>query len=122
MLSFEPCCFWSLRTPTRRGEDMGVLSDDEDVEVEEVKGESGFGSVVVVDNLPQVPSEKYEKLSTVGAVQSQSRAVVQTTTRLEKHHHPGLQTPNVKQDDIIALSISNPCWFLELAPPLTRRC
>ena len=40
-------------------------SDDEDVNVEEVKTESGFGNVVVVDNLPKVPSAKVEKLSTV---------------------------------------------------------
>ena len=40
-------------------------SDDEDVNVEEVKSESGFGNVVVVDNLPKVPSAKVEKLTTV---------------------------------------------------------
>ena len=33
--------------------------------MEEVKTESGFGNVVVVDNLPKVPSAKVEKLSTV---------------------------------------------------------
>ena len=32
---------------------------------EEVKTESGFGSVIVVDNLPKVPEAKFEKLSTV---------------------------------------------------------
>ena len=35
------------------------------MDVEEVKTESGFGSVIVVDNLPQVPEAKFEKLSTV---------------------------------------------------------
>ena len=33
--------------------------------VEEVTAESGFGSVVVVDNLPKVPGAKVDKLSTV---------------------------------------------------------
>ena len=33
--------------------------------MEEIKTESGFGNVVVVDNLPKVPSTKVEKLTTV---------------------------------------------------------
>ncbi|PRW39159.1 Eukaryotic translation initiation factor 3 subunit B [Chlorella sorokiniana] len=48
------------------GEDMGIPSDtDEDGQEEEVNAESGFGNVLVVDNLPQVPAEKYEKLTAI---------------------------------------------------------
>jgi translation initiation factor 3 subunit B len=47
------------------GDDMGIPSDDEEINVEEVKMDSGFGSVIVVDNLPKVPSAKVEKLTTV---------------------------------------------------------
>jgi len=47
------------------GDDMGIPSDDEDVQEEETDFESGFGSVIVVDNLPVVPEEKYEKLVSV---------------------------------------------------------
>ena len=48
------------------GDDMGITSDDDEgVDVEEVKSESGFGTVIVVDNLPKVPDAKYDKLCTV---------------------------------------------------------
>ena len=47
------------------GDDMGIVSDDEGIDVEEVKSESGFGTVIVVDNLPKVPDAKFEKLCTV---------------------------------------------------------
>jgi len=47
------------------GEDFGLPSDDEQDEEQEVITESGFGSVIVVDNLPQVEPEKQEKLTNV---------------------------------------------------------
>ena len=48
------------------GDDMGITSDDDEgVDVEEVKSESGFGTVIVVDILPKVPDAKYDKLCTV---------------------------------------------------------
>jgi hypothetical protein len=40
-------------------------SDDEGVDEAEVTTESGFGSVIVVDNLPCVPEAKLAKLTTV---------------------------------------------------------
>lgn len=54
----------SVRLPP--GEDFGILSDDEDlIEEETMEFDQGFGNIVVVDNLPQVPKEKFEKLETV---------------------------------------------------------
>ncbi|KAI8475850.1 MAG: eukaryotic initiation factor [Monoraphidium minutum] len=47
------------------GDDMGLRSDEDASEEEEVEAVSGFGSVIVVDNLPAVPEEKYEKLANV---------------------------------------------------------
>ncbi|KAK9090555.1 hypothetical protein Sjap_023732 [Stephania japonica] len=50
------------------GQDFGIISDDdEDVlrDEEPMQFESGFGNVIVVDNLPVVPPEKYDKLETV---------------------------------------------------------
>mmetsp|Transcript_2751 Transcript_2751/g.4396 ORF Transcript_2751/g.4396 Transcript_2751/m.4396 type:complete len:713 (+) Transcript_2751:120-2258(+) len=47
------------------GDDMGIPSDDEGVDEAEVTTESGFGSVIVVDNLPCVPEAKLAKLTTV---------------------------------------------------------
>lgn len=47
-------------------DDMGIPSDtDEDGQEEDVQAESGFGNVLVVDNLPKVPQEKYEKLTAI---------------------------------------------------------
>lgn len=46
-------------------DDMGIKSDDEDVDEDDVQTETGFGSVIVVGNLPVVPPEKYDKLCTV---------------------------------------------------------
>mmetsp|Transcript_40368 Transcript_40368/g.89637 ORF Transcript_40368/g.89637 Transcript_40368/m.89637 type:complete len:721 (+) Transcript_40368:71-2233(+) len=46
-------------------DDMGILSDDDDNIEQEVTSETGFGSVIVVGNLPVVPQEKYEKLAGV---------------------------------------------------------
>lgn len=41
-------------------------SDDEDIKEEErLEFESGHGNIIVVDNLPVVPKEKFEKLETV---------------------------------------------------------
>ncbi|PSC71923.1 Eukaryotic translation initiation factor 3 subunit B [Micractinium conductrix] len=47
-------------------DDMGIPcdSDDEGAE-EELQTESGFGNVLVVDNLPAVSQEKYEKLTAI---------------------------------------------------------
>ncbi|KAJ3692030.1 hypothetical protein LUZ60_012380 [Juncus effusus] len=49
------------------GDDFGIPSDDEEVLHEEgpPEYETGFGNVVIVDNLPVVPPEKYEKLEGV---------------------------------------------------------
>ncbi|KAK9836110.1 hypothetical protein WJX81_002073 [Elliptochloris bilobata] len=46
-------------------DDMGIPSEDEIDDEEELETESGFGSVIVVDNLPEVPPEKFAKLSSV---------------------------------------------------------
>ncbi|CAI0476704.1 unnamed protein product [Linum tenue] len=49
-----------------RGEDFGIISDDEDVyQEEQLDSDTGFGNVIVVDNLPVVPLEKFEKLEGV---------------------------------------------------------
>uniref|UniRef100_A0A0D6QWQ8 Eukaryotic translation initiation factor 3 subunit B n=1 Tax=Araucaria cunninghamii TaxID=56994 RepID=A0A0D6QWQ8_ARACU len=47
------------------GEDFGIKSDDEEEEEESLEFETGFGNVIVVDNLPVVPPEKFEKLEGV---------------------------------------------------------
>ncbi|XP_039114285.1 eukaryotic translation initiation factor 3 subunit B-like [Dioscorea cayenensis subsp. rotundata] len=49
------------------GEDFGIKSDDdEDLYQEDgFEMEAGFGNVIVVDNLPVVPPEKFEKLENV---------------------------------------------------------
>ncbi|KAG0447216.1 hypothetical protein HPP92_028477 [Vanilla planifolia] len=49
------------------GEDFGIKSDDEEdlYHEESLELESGFGNVIVVDNLPIVSSEKFEKLEGV---------------------------------------------------------
>ncbi|KAK9801869.1 hypothetical protein WJX73_004633 [Symbiochloris irregularis] len=46
-------------------DDMDIASEDDSDEEEEIETESGFGSIVVVDNLPKVPPEKHEKLCSV---------------------------------------------------------
>ncbi|XP_076922037.1 eukaryotic translation initiation factor 3 subunit B-like [Bidens hawaiensis] len=54
----------SIRLPP--GEDCGIISDDEDLnEGDQLEFDAGFGSIIVVDNLPVVPSEKYDKLEGV---------------------------------------------------------
>ncbi|XP_074290101.1 eukaryotic translation initiation factor 3 subunit B-like [Silene latifolia] len=53
----------SIKLPP--GEDFGIKSDDEDLREEEVEFEQGFGNIVVVDNLPQVLPEKFDKLEAV---------------------------------------------------------
>ncbi|KAI5067602.1 hypothetical protein GOP47_0018130 [Adiantum capillus-veneris] len=47
------------------GEDFGIKSDDDEEEEEVSEFESGFGNVIVVDRLPVVAPEKYEKLESV---------------------------------------------------------
>mmetsp|Transcript_39693 Transcript_39693/g.112613 ORF Transcript_39693/g.112613 Transcript_39693/m.112613 type:complete len:705 (-) Transcript_39693:127-2241(-) len=47
------------------GDDLGVPSDDDDDLEEEIQSETGFGRVLVVDNLPKVGPEKLEKLTHV---------------------------------------------------------
>ncbi|XP_031473083.1 eukaryotic translation initiation factor 3 subunit B-like [Nymphaea colorata] len=48
------------------GENFGILSDDEDViESETLEYDSGFENVIVVDNLPVVGPDKFEKLEGV---------------------------------------------------------
>jgi translation initiation factor 3 subunit B len=55
----------SIKLPP--GDDCGIISDDEDVLREENSGsfDTGFGNIIVVDNLPVVPKEKFEKLEGV---------------------------------------------------------
>nr|XP_043610796.1 eukaryotic translation initiation factor 3 subunit B-like [Erigeron canadensis] len=44
------------------GEDFGIKSDDEDLKEEDsLEFDAGFGSIIIVDNLPVVPKEKFEK-------------------------------------------------------------
>ncbi|GAA0145959.1 hypothetical protein Leryth_013162 [Lithospermum erythrorhizon] len=49
------------------GEDFGIVSDDEDLRREEeaMEFDEGFGNIIVVDNLPVVPKDKFEKLEGV---------------------------------------------------------
>mmetsp|Transcript_31210 Transcript_31210/g.99522 ORF Transcript_31210/g.99522 Transcript_31210/m.99522 type:complete len:709 (+) Transcript_31210:505-2631(+) len=47
------------------GMDFGIHSDDDEDDAGAIQAETGFGSVVVVDNLPVVPPEKHDKLVTV---------------------------------------------------------
>ncbi|TKY74837.1 Eukaryotic translation initiation factor 3 subunit B [Spatholobus suberectus] len=54
----------AIRLPP--GENCGIVSDDEDIYQEDnLEFESGFGNIIVVDNLPVVPKEKFEKLEGV---------------------------------------------------------
>ncbi|KAF5175883.1 Eukaryotic translation initiation factor 3 subunit b [Thalictrum thalictroides] len=56
----------SIKLPP--GEDFGIPSDDdeEDLRLEEnLEFEAGYGNVIVVDHLPCVPPEKFEKLEGV---------------------------------------------------------
>jgi translation initiation factor 3 subunit B len=39
-----------------------LFSDEEEDDEPDLVTESGFGNIIVVDNLPVVPPEKYEKL------------------------------------------------------------
>ncbi|XP_072963175.1 eukaryotic translation initiation factor 3 subunit B-like [Typha angustifolia] len=49
------------------GEDFGIISDDEEIlhQEEPPEFEAGFGNIIVVDNLPVVAPEKFEKLEGV---------------------------------------------------------
>ncbi|KAI3676755.1 hypothetical protein L1987_86371 [Smallanthus sonchifolius] len=54
----------SIRLPP--GEDCGIKSDDDDLyEEDALEFDAGFGSIIVVDNLPVVPKEKFDKLEGV---------------------------------------------------------
>ncbi|GKU99920.1 hypothetical protein SLEP1_g12697 [Rubroshorea leprosula] len=54
----------SIRLPP--GEDFGIISDDEEVyQDEQLELDSSFGNIVIVDNIPVVPREKFEKLEVV---------------------------------------------------------
>ncbi|KAL8214149.1 hypothetical protein R6Q57_003598 [Mikania cordata] len=55
----------SIRLP--HGEDCGIKSDDDDdlIEEDSLEFDAGFGNIIVVDNLPVVPKEKFEKLEGV---------------------------------------------------------
>ncbi|KAG6772922.1 hypothetical protein NC652_018046 [Populus alba x Populus x berolinensis] len=54
----------SIKLPP--GDDFGVLSDDEDVyQEEQMDFDYGLGNTIVVDNLPVVPKEKFDKLEGV---------------------------------------------------------
>ncbi|KAF5939810.1 hypothetical protein HYC85_020977 [Camellia sinensis] len=56
--------FDSLRLPPN--EDFGIKSDDEDFnEDSSLEFDAGFGNIIVVDNLPVVPKEKFERLEGV---------------------------------------------------------
>eukprot|EP00891_Asterochloris_glomerata_P006248 jgi/Astpho2/6248/Aster-03652 len=46
-------------------DDMGIPSEDDEEVEQDVQTETGFGCVIVVDNLPTVPPEKVDKLTTV---------------------------------------------------------
>ncbi|GLI69794.1 hypothetical protein VaNZ11_014493 [Volvox africanus] len=60
---FENFDLEELILPT--GDDMGIKSDDDDIKEEDIQTQSGFGSCLVIQNLPKAPEEKYEKLMTV---------------------------------------------------------
>ncbi|KAJ8748201.1 hypothetical protein K2173_000609 [Erythroxylum novogranatense] len=48
------------------GEDFGIISDDEDVyQEEQLDFDTGFGNIIVVDHIPIVTREKFEKLEGV---------------------------------------------------------
>ncbi|KAI3936147.1 hypothetical protein MKX01_021427 [Papaver californicum] len=55
----------SIQLP--RSEDFGIPSEDEEElrREDSLEFESGFGNIIVVDNLPVVPPEKYDKLEGV---------------------------------------------------------
>ncbi|EYU40305.1 hypothetical protein ABFS82_02G135200 [Erythranthe guttata] len=56
--------FDSIHLPP--SEDFGIASDDDDLKGEEsLEFEEGFGNIIVVDNLPVVAKEKFEKLEGV---------------------------------------------------------
>lgn len=45
---------------------MDIISDDDDLmEEDPLEFDTGFGNILVVDNLPVVPKEKFEKLEGV---------------------------------------------------------
>jgi translation initiation factor 3 subunit B len=48
------------------GEDLGIRSDDEgDDDEVEASQDSGFGNIVVIDNIPEVGTDKYERLTKI---------------------------------------------------------
>ncbi|OMO65967.1 hypothetical protein COLO4_30887 [Corchorus olitorius] len=65
-IDLDMCDFNSVELPT--GENCGIFSDDEDVYLyddDQRETDSGFESVIIVDNLPIVSPEKFEKLEGV---------------------------------------------------------
>ncbi|KDD76724.1 eukaryotic translation initiation factor eIF2A [Helicosporidium sp. ATCC 50920] len=47
------------------GDDMGIPSEDEAEEEQEIQSESGFGNVILIDGLPQAGADKYGKLTAI---------------------------------------------------------
>ncbi|KAH6809358.1 translation initiation factor 3B1 [Perilla frutescens var. frutescens] len=63
-VDLDPIDLHSIPLPV--GEDLGILSDDDDLQNEyDSEFEEGFGNIIVVDNLPVVAKEKFEKLEGV---------------------------------------------------------
>jgi len=62
-IDFSNVDLGSIQLPP--GEDFGIKSEDEEEAEDSLEFETGFGNIVVVDNLPVVPPEKFEKLEGV---------------------------------------------------------
>ena len=76
------------------GDDMGIASDDEDSrEDDNLPQDTGFGNFIVVNNLPQVPQEKYDKLTNI------LRKLCSGAGRLREGglHHPQDPASNVSK-------------------------
>lgn len=74
------------------GDDMGIPSDEEEEE-EELVQEDGTSNIVVVDKLPQVPQEKYEKLTSI------LRKIFGASGRIREGglHHPVDESTNISK-------------------------
>jgi translation initiation factor 3 subunit B len=63
-IDFSQVDFDSIHLPS--DEDFGIKSDDDDlIDGDPLEFDKGFGNMVVIDNLPVVPTEKFEKLEGV---------------------------------------------------------
>ncbi|KAH7850144.1 hypothetical protein Vadar_028516 [Vaccinium darrowii] len=63
-IDFSQVDFDSIHLPS--DEDFGIKSDDDDLnDGDPLEFDKGFGNMVVIDNLPVVPTEKFEKLEGV---------------------------------------------------------